>query len=73
MSYGQPKETYLFKIKFNNIKADTIAFLHHHPEDSTKYVLSKKNHVDLKKDKILNAVPNEYKKAEANYLWFIGE
>lgn len=73
MSYGHPKETYLYKIKFNNIKADTISFLHHHPDDSTKYVLSKSNHVDLKKDMVLKSVPNEYKKAEVNYLWFMGE
>lgn len=73
MSYGYPKETYLYKIKFNNIKADTISFLHHHPYDSTKYVLSKSNHVDLKKDMVLKSVPKEYKKAEVNYLWFIGE
>lgn len=72
MSYGHQKETYLYKIRFNNLKVDTIAFLHHHPGVSTKYVLSKSNQVDLKKDKILNTVPNEYKKAEG-YLWFVGE
>ena len=73
MSYGHPKETYLYKIKLTNIEADTISFLHHHPEDSTKYILSKSKQIDLKKDKVLISVPNEYKKAKANYLWFIGE
>lgn len=72
MSYGHPKETYLYKIRFNKLKADTIEFLHHHPQDSTKYLLSKTNLVDLKKDKTLIKVPNEYKKAEG-YLWFVGE
>ena len=72
MSYGQPKETYLYRIRFNNLIVDTLGFLHHHPEDSTKFVLSKTNHVNLKKDKILNYVPSEYKKSNG-YSWFISE
>lgn len=72
MSYGRLNETYLFKLIFNGLIADTVEYLHHHPKDASKFILSKTDQIDLNKDKTIKRVPIVYKKAEG-YNWFVGK